>query len=73
MTPEELAAFRAEVRGALAAAGCAAGRDLVHSFSRGAVAAAGGGGGAAPVPPFAIICSRTMDLAIGRSAEVFRL
>lgn len=65
MTPEELAAMRCEVRGALAAASEASGRKVAHRFSRGAVAAAGGGG-AHPVPPFAIICSRTADLAIGR-------
>lgn len=70
MTPEELAAFRSELREALAAAGRAAGRKLMHAFSRGAVAAAGGGGGGHPVPPFAIICSRTVDLAIGRCWEL---
>ena len=59
MTASELTDMRQEVRNALARAG----RDVMHTFSNEAMDEA------RPihtVPPFAIICSRTMDQSIGR-------
>lgn len=59
MTASELADLREEVRGALAHAG----RGVMHSFSPEVLAEARPGH---VVPPFAIICSRTMDHSVGR-------
>lgn len=66
MTSAELADFRTEVRAALKKASKNSGRDIMHSFSKEAEAEAHVGPG---VPPFAIICSRNMDLSVGRCAE----
>ena len=66
MTTTELANFRTEVRAALQRAAKQSGRDIMYTFSPAAVAESHTGPQAGP---FAIICSRQMDLKVGRWVE----
>ncbi|BDA49236.1 probable Septin-7 [Coccomyxa sp. Obi] len=69
MTVEELRDFRRHVQDALAHAGRAHKKDLLHAFSEEALDAAGARRDA---PPFAIVASTTMDLSVGRFWPVRR-
>ncbi|KAK9818355.1 hypothetical protein WJX72_011182 [[Myrmecia] bisecta] len=63
MTTDELESFRQTVRQKLHAASKDAGHPVVHSFSPEVLREAGA---AHEVPPFAVVASNTVDLAVGR-------